>query len=96
MASRRDPLLPGEATSEGQRRLRVLLRRLTFGAIARVLRCDESTVRGWAKRPTRPHLTMRAAMERAPQIGIPEWTWDEPPVVDPDPYAGGEPRTTRR
>lgn len=94
MAQRRDLLLPHAATNEGSRRLRLLLRRLSFGAIARYLRCDESAVRAWAKEKSKPSLTFRGAAERTPQIAIPEWTWDDPPIDDI--YAGAEPETTKR
>lgn len=90
----RDLLLPHAATNEGSRRLRLLLRRHSFGAIARFLRCDESSVRAWAKERAKPSLAMRGACERTAQINIAEWMWDDPPIDDI--YAGTEPLTTKR
>lgn len=90
MARRRALLLPSDATNEGARRLRELLRRHSFGWIARKLRCDEKSVRTWAREEGKPNLQMRARI--AQELGLPEVAWDE----SPDAYAGAEPATTKR
>jgi transcriptional regulator with XRE-family HTH domain len=75
MAAPRALLLPDEATSEGARLLRAILRRQTFGAIARRLGCDESLVRRWAREERRPSRVLR--LRAADVLGIPGASWDE-------------------
>jgi hypothetical protein len=88
---RRALLPPTEASSDGARRLRELLRKQSFGAIARRLRCDESAVRFYASEARKPNLVMRARIREV--LEIPESSWDEAPVADP--YATSEPPTRR-
>lgn len=92
MARRRAKLSPKDAKSEGERRLRELLRRQTFGAIARVLRCDESAVRFYARGKRKPNGEMRVRVRA--KLGIQESAWDEPPRDDA--YETTEPPTRRR
>lgn len=92
MALRRRLLPPTEATTEGSRRLRHLLRRLTFAAVARRFRCDEGSVRRWAREEGKPSLQYRAT--GAVVFAIPEAAWDEPPLIDV--YATEAPPTARR
>lgn len=91
MALRRALLLPRDATNEGARRLRELLRRHTYAWIAKRLRCDEKAVRSWAHEGSKPGLLLRARI--ADVLRIPEAAWDEPPSKDT--YAGEDPPTTR-
>lgn len=68
-------LLPGEASTDGVRRLREILRRQTFGAVAFRLRVDERSVRRWAREECRPS---RLERDRAAEVlGIPHAAWDE-------------------
>jgi transcriptional regulator with XRE-family HTH domain len=90
--ARRELFLPHEAPNEGARILRELLRRQTFAAIARRLRCDESAVRAWARGTGKPSHLLRA--RAADVLAIPERSWDEPRSSDL--YAGSEPETTKR
>jgi hypothetical protein len=92
VARRRALLLPRDARTEGSRRIREELRRQTFAAIARRLRCDEGTVRRLATEAGRPSLVLRA--RAADILGIPEHAWDEPPFAA-DVYSSGEPPTAR-
>lgn len=89
---RRTALRSDEAKTEGSRRLRVLLRRLTYGAIARKLRVDERAVRLWARDERTPSTIMRERWREAYQWD--ESIWDAEPVKDS--YAGSDPLTTRR
>lgn len=90
-AARRAVLLPATATNEGSRRIRELLRKHTFGWIARKLTCDEKTVRAWAREDAKPSLIMRArAHER---LAIDECAWDERPRSDA--YSTSDPATSR-
>lgn len=91
MARRRSPLDPKATTNEGTRLLRELLTRTTFGAIARRLRCDEGTVRHYAREKHKPEGEMRGRMFDV--LGIPFDSWDQPPSSDV--YAV-DPATTRR
>jgi hypothetical protein len=73
-------LLPGEASTEGVRRLREILKRQTFGAVARRLSCeglscDESSVREWAREEKRPSRRYRLRAQEV--LGIPGSSWDE-------------------
>jgi hypothetical protein len=93
VARRRSPLPPEEAKSEGSRLLREILRRQTFGAIARRCRCDEGAIRHYARDERKPNIVMRDRMVQ--QLGIAFESWDEP--ASKDLYAVGEdPATTRR
>src|SRR5688572_25601704 len=92
VARRRALLLPRDATNEGSRRLRELLRKHTYAALARRLRCDEGTVRRVARELGKPGLLLRARAYEV--LGITEPSWDEAPSSDV--YAGEEPETTRR
>lgn len=83
---------PVDATNEGSRQLRELLRKSTFGALARRLRCDERSVRWWASEKFKPARVMRARMKDV--LSIPEDAWDDKPSSDV--YAGEDPATTRR
>ena len=69
-------LAPCDATNEGTRRLRELLRRQTFGAISRRLKCNERSVRHWAREEAKPGLLLRARVEEV--LGIPAAAWDQP------------------
>lgn len=89
----RELLRPTDATNEGARRLRELLRRRTFGALAKQLRCDERAVRMWAREEAKPSLLLRARVEDV--LGIGANTWDEPPGSDVY-TAGRDPPTARR
>lgn len=80
MAARRALLAPAEATNEGSRRLRELLKKQSFGALARRLRCVGGTVRFWAREERKPNLVMRDRIEIV--LGIPAAAWDEPPSAD--------------
>lgn len=91
MAQRRALLLPRDATNEGSRLLRELLRRKTFGAIARRLRCDERSVRSWAREEAKPGLVLRARAGELLEIA--DAAWDEPPSSDV--YAAEDPATTK-
>jgi DNA-binding transcriptional regulator YiaG len=77
MAHRRALLLPSEATTEASRRLREMLRRQSFAAIARRLHVDEGAVRSWAREESRPNLQSRATCEDV--LGISPGAWDEAP-----------------
>lgn len=90
--SRRASFGAADATSEGSRQLRELLRKQTFGSLARRLRCDERSVRWWASERFKPSRLMRARMFEV--VAIPEDAWDVPPSSDL--YAGEDPATTRR
>jgi len=93
VATRRALLLPRDATNEGSRRLRELLRRHTFAALARRLLCDEGTVRRMAHGRGKPSRLLRC--RGAEVYGIPEGAWDDPPSRDV--YATEEePLTTKR
>jgi len=92
VAERRALLLPREATNEGARRLRELLRKQTFGGLARRLRCDERSVRSWAREENRPSLVMRARI--AEVLGILEDAWDAAPASDVY-EPGADPPTAR-
>lgn len=91
MAERRALLLPREATNDGARRLRELLRKQTFGGVARRLRCDERSVRSWAREENRPSLVMRARIRDV--LGVLEDAWDDAPTSDV--YDAADPPTTR-
>lgn len=72
-------LAPAEASTEGVRRLRDILRRQTFGAVARRCGVDERSVRRWAREECRPS---RLERERAQEVlGIPYQAWDEAAVM---------------
>jgi hypothetical protein len=71
-------LLPGEAGTEGVRRLREILRRQTFGAVAFRVRVDERSVRRWAREECRPSRLERDRAEEV--LGIPGQSWDEPAI----------------
>lgn len=92
VAWRRALLLPQEATTEGVRLLRDLLRRHSFAALARRMRCDEGSVRAWAREESKPGLILRA--RGVDVLGISERAWDDPRSSDL--YAGSEPETTKR
>lgn len=85
-------LRPSDATNEGSRRIRELLRRTSYGAIARKLRVDERAVRLWAREERVPNAIMRERWRDVyawePDI------WDAPPARDS--YVGSEPTTTKR
>jgi transcriptional regulator with XRE-family HTH domain len=68
-------LLPGDAGTVGVRMLREILRRQTFGAVAKRVGCDEERVRQWAREESRPSRLMR--VRAAEVLGIPGETWDE-------------------
>jgi hypothetical protein len=93
VARRRALLLPAEATTEGSRRLRELLRKQTCAAIARKLRCDESAVRFYAREARTPDLVMRARIREV--LGWDEAIWEAPPAAD-DVYSQDAPATTKR
>lgn len=87
-------ILPEKATNEGSRRLRVLLRKHPFAAIARRLRCDESTIRRMARENGKPSLHIRARARDV--LGISESAWDEPcSAPSSDAYEGSDPPTTK-
>lgn len=88
----RQLLLPSEATTEGSRLLREQLRKHTAASLARRLRCDEKSVRAWAREEVKPSLVMRTKLSTV--LGIREEAWDEPPASDV--YTGSEPATGRR
>ena len=90
MALRRDLLDPKEATNDGSRLLRLLLKEHTAGAIARRMRCDERTIRMWAREESKPGLVLRARGRKV--LDIDETAWDEPP----DTYVAGDPKTDRK
>lgn len=92
MARRRAALRPEDARTEGERRLRVLLRRKTFGEIARAWLVDESAVRFYARGRRRPVYEIRARARK--KDGIPESSWDEPPADDV--YEATDPPTRKR
>lgn len=97
MGRRRALLLPSHATNDGARRLRLLLRKHSFSWIARRCRCDESTIRSWAREESKPGLQLRGVARE--QLGIHDGAWDEAPTSErPDVYHGkeAEPTTTRR
>jgi transcriptional regulator with XRE-family HTH domain len=89
---RRAGLKPGEATTEGARRLRALCERQTFSAVARRARCDESAIRRYAREIRSPLPEIRARLEDV--FGIPAGAWDEP--AKPDTYDADEPSTAKR
>jgi hypothetical protein len=62
-------LFPAAATTEGMRRLRVLIQRMTYGAIARKLRVDESAVRFWAGGERSPSRIMRTRWREELRLG---------------------------
>lgn len=72
-------LRPDEATTEGVRSLRTLLKHSTFNALATQLRCDSRLVRAWGKEEWRPSPRMRERV--AEVLGIPSEAWDEALVV---------------
>lgn len=84
-------LSPADATNEGSRQLREMIRKQTYGALARRLRCDERAVRWWASERFKPSLVMRS---RLAELGIAETAWDAPRSADI--YAAGDPPTRRR
>ncbi len=77
MVIRRALLAPHEATTEGSRRLRELLRRQTFDAVARTLGCDLRTVRLWALEKAKPSRLLRTRVDES--LKIPGDAWDDPP-----------------
>lgn len=87
---RRARLDPSQATTEGQRLLCELLRRNSFGALARKTRLDESAIRHYARGRRTPSFEIRPKLKET--LGIPDESWDEPPK--PDTYAT-EPETKR-
>jgi len=87
----REILRPEEATNEGSRLLRVLLKKHTFGALAKRMRCDERSLRFWAREKWKPSLVLRARGEDV--LGIRATAWDEAPSSDL--YAGTDPSTRR-
>lgn len=82
---------PKKATNEGARRLRELLRKHSAGSLAKRLRCDEKSVRNWARgvKPSRVH---RWRIHEV--LGIVVEAWDSAPASDC--YTGAEPATTRK
>lgn len=89
-------LLPADATNEGSRLLRELLRRMSIGALAKKLTCDEKTVRMWAQEKGKPSLLMRVRIwERraALRVEIRERAWDDPPSADA--YSTADPATSK-
>lgn len=89
----RELLRPSDATNEGSRRLREILRRRTCGAIARLLRCDERAVRMWAREEAKPSRLLRVRAEDV--LDIPAHAWDDAPGSDV--YgAGKDPPTARK
>lgn len=63
-----------EATNDGSRALRVLLRRLTLGQLARQLKCAVSSVRKWALGARTPTAHWRAKMYEV--LGVPLDSWE--------------------
>lgn len=90
-ATTRALLRAEDAQTEGVRLLRQIVRKHTFGWIAHKLRCDERSVRIWAREEGRPGLVLRARAEDL--LGIPSSSWDEPASADV--YAK-DPPTARR
>ena len=62
-----------EATNDGSRALRELLRRLTFGQLAKRLTCTPSTVRKWAKELRMPTAAWRERMFLLLDIPLGAW-----------------------
>lgn len=69
-------LLPQDASTVGSRRLRELLQRQTFTAVALRVGVSHVTVRRWATELLRPSRQHRATMDRV--LRIPPAEWDEP------------------
>jgi hypothetical protein len=82
MARRRMQLDPRDATNDGSRRLREILRRRTFAAVALDLLCDEGAVRRWAHEKGKPCAILRTRAHEHATIAIPFSAWDEPPSKD--------------
>lgn len=89
--ARREVLLPGDATTLGERKLRELALTQTFAAIARRARVDETTVRRWTKGEAMPSPEMRGRLKDTLGIDVEWWATD----VDDDAYVA-EPATTKR
>lgn len=70
----RKVLAVDEATNEGSRALRALLRRLTLGQLARMLKCTPSTVRKWAVEIRTPTAKWRERL--LDELGIPLEAWE--------------------
>jgi DNA-binding transcriptional regulator YiaG len=66
-----------EPTNEGVQRLREILMRQTFGAVARRVGVDKETVRQWAREEARPSRRHRSVIEL--RLGVPAATWEEAP-----------------
>lgn len=81
MGRRATKLDPSTATTVGERQLRELVTRSTYGSIARRLRADESTIRHYARGRRRPDHEMRERLRDA--YGIPTDAWDDPYVTEP-------------
>lgn len=92
MGRRANILLPSEATNDGVRLLRELLLRMTAGQIAKLVACDESAIRRYAREERDPHPNMRERFDS--KLAIPLLAWSRPPA--PDPYAAEAPATTKR
>lgn len=75
-------LRPNEASNDGVRRLRELLRSKSAVTLARALACDPTAVRRWAREERAPGPEMRDAMEK--YLGIPMTSWEAPPGLAPD------------
>lgn len=75
-----------DASNEGVRRLRELLRTRSAATLARKLACDSTAIRRWAREDRMPTAEWREALER--ELGIPRGAWEEP--------LGAEPPTERR
>lgn len=88
---RRERLDPKAATNEGERQLREILLRQSYGQIARKAHVDESAIRHYARARRLPSFELRPKLKEL--FGIPEEAWEEPASLDV--YAR-EPATKRR
>lgn len=69
-----------DATTEGMRLLRIVLRRQTAARLAKRLACTDAAIRLWARGARTPGATMRDVLER--ELDIAAEAWELEPTVD--------------
>lgn len=75
-----------DASNEGVRRLREVLRSRSAAVVARLVGCDATAIRRWAREERTPTAEWRTVLHS--ELGIAESAWEEP--------VGAEPPTERR
>lgn len=70
-----------DASNEGVRRLREILRSRSAAVVAKRLGCDSTAVRRWAREERTPTPEWRKVLDEV--LGIPESSWETPLGAEP-------------